>query len=126
MDDPVTPEEPIARFLRQGSQMRRSVDRPHWKTFMPRVANGDISVYRTSALVNEQIRQIGQAYVARPGLPVVGHAMLIARNFTAHLLSVVPEPTPHPRHANVVGWESDPKNRVIAHELAEIASLVAY
>jgi hypothetical protein len=126
MEDIVTPGEPIARFIRSHSHMRLGLGKPKFLAFMPRVANGDISVYRIAGLDVAAVVSLGAGYVASPNSPVKGHCVQLADNFFAEQLNIEAAPNPHLRHANVVGWTSDPKNRITAHKLADKAELTVY
>lgn len=122
----VDPGEEITRFLRSSSHLRRGMGRPHFAAFLPKVPNGDISVYRTLGMARADIVDLGARFVARPELPLKGHCSLTAQELFVEGLGVVSAPDPHERHANVCGWTADPKNRIIARKLADKASLVVY
>jgi len=126
LDEVVDPAEEITRFLRNSSHLRRGIGRPHFAAFLPRLPDGDISVYRTLEMANADIVELGARFVGRPELPLKGHCSLPAQQFFAEGLDVVPAPNPHERHANVCGWTADPKNRIIAKKLADKATLVVY
>jgi hypothetical protein len=126
LDEVVDPAEEITRFLRSTSHLRRGIGRPHFAAFMPRLQDGDISVYRTLGMAKADIIDLGARFVGRPDLPLKGHCSLAAQDLFVEGLDVVPAPDPHERHANVCGWTADPKNRIIAKKLADKASLVAY
>lgn len=93
---------------------------------MPRIQDGDISVYRTLGMAKTDIVDLGAHFVGQPDLPLKGHCSLVAQDLFVEGLDVVPAPDPHERHANVCGWTSDPKNRIIAKRLADKATLVVY
>jgi len=122
----VDPAEEITRFLRTTSHMRRGIGRLHFAAFLPKFPDGEISVYRTVGMAKVEIVDLGARWVGRPDLPLKGHCSLAAEDLFAEGLDVVPVPNPHKRHANVCGWTTDPKNRIIARKLAEKASLVVY
>lgn len=126
MDEVVGPAEEITRFLRNSSHLRRGKGRPHYTAFLPRVPDGDISVYRTLGMARADIVDLGERFVARPELPLKGHCGLTAQDVFVEGLDVVSAPNPHKRHANVCGWTADPKNRIIARQLADKANLVVY
>lgn len=106
--------------------MRLGLGRPHFNAYMPRVPNGEISVYRTSDLPVNDIQALGAEYVGTADSPLKGHCDLLANDLFAEALNVVSAPTPHIRHANVIGWAMDPKNRIIAKKLADKATLAVY
>lgn len=120
------PGEEITRFLRTSSHMRRGIGRPQFAAFLPRLPDGEISVYRTLGLEQAEVTDLGARFVGRPDLPLKGHCCLVAQDFFVEGLDVVSAPSPHDRHANVCGWTADPRNRVIAKKLADKATLVAY
>ena len=126
MDEVVNPGEEITRFLRNTSHLRLGAGRPHFSAFMPRLQEGDISVYRTQGMTKPDIADLGARYVGRPDLPLKGHCSLAAQEIFMEGLDIVPAPDPHERHANVCGWSVDPKNRIIAKKLADKAILVVY
>ncbi len=126
MDEAVDPGESISRFLRNSSHFRPALCRPHYSAYLPRVADGEISVYRTSGLAPPDIASLGARYVGRPDSPLKGHCDLVASAFFSEGLNIESAPIPHVRHANVKGWATDPKNRIIARKLAELATLTAY
>lgn len=118
--------EQITRYLRNSSHMRLGKGRPHFSAYLPRVQDGDVSVYRTDNMTDTDVRQLGSAYVGRPDAPVKGHCDLLASAIFAEGLNIQSAPHPHPRHANVIGWSIDSKNRLIAKKLSDKATLVAY
>jgi hypothetical protein len=126
LEEVVDPTEEITRFLRSSSHLRRGMGRPHFAAFLPRLQDGDISVYRTQGMARVDVVDLGARFVARPELPLKGHCSLTAQDLFVEGLNVVPAPDPHERHANVCGWTADPKNRIIARKLADKASLVVY
>jgi len=126
LDEVVDPAEEITRFLRNSSHLRRGIGRPHFAAFLPRLHDGDISVYRTLGMAKADIVDLGARFVAGPELPLKGHCSLTAQDLFVKGLDVVPAPDPHERHANVCGWTADPENRIIAKKLADKATLVVY
>lgn len=126
MTPDVDPAERITRFLRHGSQMRRDKMQPHYKAYLPASANGCISVYRTVNLSGVEIVDLGAQHVERPEAPLKGYCCLPAATVFGQGLDVEFAPVPHVRHANISGWESDPRNRIIARALADSATLTEY
>lgn len=126
MEDIVTPSESITRFIRSHSHMRLGLGKPKFLAFMPRVPNGEISVYRTDGLDVTAVVSLGAGYVASANSLIKGHCVQLATDFFTEQLNIEAAPTPHPRHANVVGWTSDPKNRIAAQKLADKATLTVY
>lgn len=64
--------------------------------------------------------------MASANSPIKDHCVQAAADFFAEQLNIEVAPNPHPRHANVVGWTSDPKNRITAQKLADKARLTSY
>lgn len=126
MEDTVAPAESITRFIRSHSHMRLGLGKPKFLAFMPRVATGNISVYRTAGLDLAAVASLGAEYVASPSSPIKGYCAQLASDFYVERLNIEAAPNPHPRHANVVGWTSDPKNRITAQKLADKAALTVY
>lgn len=93
---------------------------------MPRNPDGEISVYRAEGLDSSEIKVLGDAHVATATSPVKGHCVQPAIGFLSLGLGIESAPNPHPRHANVVGWVTDPQNRIIAKKLADQAVLTVY
>ena len=87
--------------------------------------DGEMSVYRTIDLDDPDIFEIGQHYVADiQNKPLLGRADIKALKILEKDLSVISDPDPHPRHANIVDWpEEREKYRLIAVELADEAEL---
>ena len=126
MGPTVAPAEQITRYLRNSGHMRPGLQRPHFTAYMPQVADGDISVYRTMDLSDADIEALGAQHVGKPANPLKGHCCLSADAIFGEGLNIVSAPNPHPRHANVTGWVNDPKNRIIARKLADLARLTVY
>jgi len=94
---------------------------------MPREEFGNISVYCVRGLTDREVKELGEEYVqGSGGRPLKGHALVPASVFEAHKLALVLDGIPHARHANVIGWETDAKNRLAAKALAEASSLKPY
>jgi hypothetical protein len=74
----------------------------------------------------QPFRTIGAEYVGKPESPLKGHCVLVASVIYGQALNVAPDPVPHARHANIRGWSDDAKNRVIAKNLADAATLTVY
>lgn len=77
-------------------------------------------------LTSDEIWVIGEEYVApKRGLPILARADLNVEDINpASQVSINPEPTPHPRHADIVGWPSEKsEQKLIASELALASKL---
>lgn len=126
MGDEIDQAESITRFLRSSSHIRRALGRPHYSAYLPRVPDGEISVYRTTGMEPRDITALGDQYVRKADHLLKGHCDLAAEQFFNEGLSVEAAPHPHVRHANVRGWTTDPKNRIAARKLADKAVLTVY
>lgn len=126
MDVVIDPTETITRYLRNSSHLRPGLRRPNYTAYMPRVPDGNISVYRTTRMAPEETAGLGAQYVGKPESPLKGHCDLAADGFFCEGLNIESVPEPHERHANVGGWTGDPKNRIVARKLADKAVLTIY
>lgn len=126
MEEVIDKSESITRFLRNSSHMRPALGRPHFSAYLPRLPDGEISVYRTRGMPKPAIADLGAQYVSKPENPLRGHCDLTAGDCFGEGLNVVAAPNPHMRHANVNGWTNDPRNRIVARKLADKATLTAY
>ena len=121
----VSPNEPISRFI---------FSREHFKTgrvssaaFMPSPKTLDISVYRIGGCGEKKIWLLGDLFVAAKRKD--NRAILARGDVASELvfnegLEIVPEPSPHPRHANISNWPSDkPHQKIKAMALAKGATL---
>jgi hypothetical protein len=120
----VEASEQIARYIlskRHFSTTNRTVK---YGAYLP-APDGETSVYRISELSEEEIWEIGQENVAKPS-----NRTLYARGDTpANVilktgLTLVPETTSHPLHANIVKWPSDKdEQKMLALEIVNEAVL---
>jgi len=63
--------------------------------------------------------------VVMPDKPIQARADLTAATIRNSGLEVEPEPTPHPAHADIVGWPQEkPEQMETAKELATLSQLV--
>jgi len=124
MEEVVSAEEPIARFITGKDYYRPSNGTVKHNAFMPN-GRGETSVYRTRDLIDDEIFGIGCVFFAEKiGKSLMGRADIAASEVFEKGLAIVSEPTPHPRHANIVDWPPDKsKIRMIAVELAAKATL---
>ena len=124
MDD-VEPNERLSRFILDKRLIRPDMSVKHG-SFMP-PKTGKLSVYRTRGQTDQAIWEIGQEFVANPlQKSLFGRADLsTAQQAISEGLSVLAEPTPHPLHADIVGWPSDSTElRLKAVKLAGMATAV--
>ena len=124
MTDSVSPDEIISRFYFNKKNIRSdNTVKPN--EFMP-PKNGRMSVYRVSGLDDKDIWEIGKTFVqAERGLPIIGRGDLNAVDIYDLDLTISPTELPHPRHANVEGWElNTEKDRLKALKLAAVARTI--
>lgn len=119
------PGEQLSRYLLERSKFAGSTGRVKHPAFMP-PTNKRLSVYCTTGLPEPEIWQIGQQHVEVPiGKPVLARADLNSLEVYNNGLTVELDRVPHPRHANVVGWDGiGTEVRLIAMKLADAATLV--
>lgn len=125
MDEAVSPREDVTRFIFQKAYFRSTDKTVRHNAFIPHRGSGTTSVYRIIGLTNTEIYEIGQKFVADLfSKPLMGRADIGVSEIVKHELSVTPDPTPHPRHANICNWPEDQsKQKMIAMELAADAQL---
>jgi hypothetical protein len=130
-DDIVTPSERISRyFLQKKGRCSPSKKTVSYGAFLP-PSNLRESVYRTTNIANAEIWKIGEEYVAKPlsiklgkDKKIHGRADIAAVEIINRGLELSPDTTPHPLHANIVGWpEEKDEQKMLAVELANKASL---
>ena len=124
MEEEVSAEEPITRFITGKDYYRPSNGTVKHNAFMPN-RKGETSVYRTKDLADDEIFEIGRIFFAEKiGKSLEGRADISAFEVFEKELAIVAQPTPHPRHANIVDWPPDKsQSRLIAVELAAKAKL---
>lgn len=104
--DNVSTLEPISRFLFSRSQFTESTARISSSVFLPPKNSNQTSVYRTINCSEEKIWWLASKYVASTK-PVLARANIIAKHITDIGLEIIPDFTPHPRHANITNWPED-------------------
>ncbi len=119
--------EQITRYILSKSHYSKVNRTVKYAAYLP-APNGETSVYRTSELAEADIWDIGQEYVAQPR-----EKTLYAKGYTTASviintgLSVVPETTPHPLHANILSWPSEKhEQKMLALEIANQATLTLH
>ena len=121
--DPIRPGERLTRYVLTSSYYR-SLDKTVKHTaFLPN-STGQTSVFRTSGLDEEAIRDIGTRFVAGPlKKTLLGWVNISVDDVLSNNLRIDPDDEP-PRHANIIGWPSDrPEQNLIARILAANARL---
>ena len=124
MEELVSPSEPTARFITQKAYYRSGDKTVKHNAYMPN-KNGETSIYRTTGITGPEIYEIGQKYVGKIiGRSIKGHAEILVSEIIKHRLAVKADPSPHPRHANIIDWPDEKtEQRIIAMELADNALL---
>lgn len=129
--DTVQHLETISRFVLERSKCKTAAGKLRWNGFIPN-KNGQTSVYRIDELPEATIWDIGNKFVlAEYSGPeaqekrLVGRGDLSVQAIFDQKLSVSPDPVPHPRHANIVGWPEDKEDKVeMAKELEGESNLI--
>ena len=114
--------EVLARFIMQKNYVRADSSL-RATPFMP-PQTGRLSVYAISGVDEPEIWAIGNAHVAVPlGKPLHGRADFNSLRVYELGLEVESDPTPHPLHANVIGWDlASTEPRLLALKLAREAT----
>lgn len=116
--------ETLCRFLTDRghySPTKRIVR--HTAFFPPR--DNRLSVYWTTGCSDRVVWELGDRYVAPLRGPILGQGRVNSLVAYAAGLTVDLTGVPHPRHADIVGWDVDRKKaRLQAHKLADKAQLV--
>ena len=100
----IDPNERISRFVLSSNEFRPSDQTVRPKAFIP-PKNKPLSVYRTSALSEDEIWSIGNEFVAEPrGKTLYGRADLLAKDVYALQQKIEPETSIHPLHADIIPW----------------------
>lgn len=124
MEKSIQSSEPLARFITQKAYYRSASKTVRHNAFMPN-REGKTSVYRIIDIGNSEVFEIGQRFVAeKMNKSLLGRADIKVLKILENNLSVISDPDPHPRHANIVDWpEEREKYRLIAVQLADEAEL---
>jgi hypothetical protein len=126
LDNYVEDSEQVARFIFSSNEYKISDQTVRYTAFMP-ARDMAASVYRIGGCSEDEISQIDQKYVSglRTDKKVAkGRAEIFVKHVRRLHLNVVSNPSPHPRHADIVGYSSEAENRMKAVELAQQAKLV--
>jgi len=119
------PGERLSRYIVERNRIRPSNQTVKYIAFMP-PPNRRLSVYKTTGLVENEVWQLGHDYIA-PILqkPILARADVNSVVAYAEGLAVEMAPSPHPRHANIMGWDmNSTRTRLQAISLAAAAKLV--
>ena len=125
MPSRISPSEPISRFIFSREHVKTG--RVSSAAFVPSMKTLDVSVYRTSGCGERRIWLLGDLFVAakrKDNRGILGRADLASQLIFNEGLVIIPETSPHPRHANVTNWPSDkPQQKIKAMALATGATL---
>lgn len=118
----VADEEPLARFLTSSSQFNTLMVKP--SAFLPGPRDGKTSVFRHGAEPRAALWQIANDAIGEQRT-VHGAAVLLAGDVRTARLDIESHEPPA-RHANIVGWPSNPSDQEMARaQLKEFAAVLA-
>lgn len=121
MVDAVDTNEVISRFYFNKKDFRADNTVRH-HAFMPPPKHGRMSVFRINGLDDQEVWEFGRLYVVPERGLIVGRGDLDASKVYDFGLTINPTELPHPRHANIEGWElNTEKDRLKALKLAAAA-----
>jgi hypothetical protein len=128
LSDSIDPSERLARFLRSGSHVAKSLARVKAAAFLPAPDN-DTSVFRVDGIQDTEVTALGAEHV--PQSSKHGAAVLEAEWVSDEDLLVEAKEPPF-RHANIRGWATledkvaqKLKRKSVAAILAERSQWVA-
>lgn len=123
----VAPGECTTRFIFYKNHFNESKGEISPAAFMPSPKTFTISIYRTTGCRERKVWLIGDLFVAHyrtDPRKLVARADLDAGSFFDQGLIIVPNPSPHPRHADVTNWPNDKaQQKIKAIALAQVAAL---
>lgn len=116
------PGETLTRFLSDRSHLRADGSVKH-NAFLP-PKTGKLSTYWISRLPDDEIWRLGREYVAPYRGPILARADINSLACYELGLGVELDGVPHPRHANIVGWDpTTTEHRLRAVKLAAKATV---
>ena len=120
------PWERVTPYLFHSNQFSAKKKIVLWPAFSPSPKNQSKSVYWTSRLIGYFVWSIGQRHVAPFRGPLKGRADLETSSIYATPgLAIKLTSKPHPRHADIVGWDKDRRAmRLQAEKLADEATFL--
>lgn len=123
--DSVSPDENLARFILQGSHIRKIDNTVKPEAFVPH-PYADLSVTRHLSLTPAEVWSVGEDISRQTGKSLHGRADTQANTYINQTLNVLPDPVPNnSNHAIVLGWPTDkPLQKMIAMEIAAKSVLV--
>jgi hypothetical protein len=122
----VAQEEVLARYILQGSHLRRGDQTVKPDAFVPH-PHLDLSVTRHLAATEDELWSVGGCIAAARTSTLHGRADVPAAACLRQKLVVHAAPLANnPNHANISGWPNlKPAQKAIAQELAACATFVA-
>ncbi len=128
----IPPGEKLTRFIRYNRDFAKPNIVRH-QVFLPHKKKTDISVFRISELLDNEVWRIGLEHVQTDELPVLARADLSVSDVYDNNLKVIPDPQSHEAHANITGFPAEREEnktedrklrRSIARKLALVSELV--
>lgn len=132
MDKHVKDTEPLVRYLVPKRHFKPIKNEPGKfeitaKAFFPSFRTGALSVYRVEELSDSDIWSIADNYVAPKLQDFNGtfnaRADIATEAVRKYGLDVVPETTPHERHADIINWGSVPSDPDSKEQRDEVRAL---
>ena len=125
--DEILREERLTRYILNRKYYSREKNEVKYALFMP-PSDLRFSVFRTSSLNDQRIRDIGNEIVAAPqGRTLKGRGDLKVQDVLDVDLGVEAFKEPHELHAHIIGWpDKETEQRLFAEKLALKATLVLF
>lgn len=118
---PVSPEEPLARFLYSSGWCSRQKDMVKQAAFIPD-RKKRLSVYRSDGMTKTELWNIGDRNPNERNLHGVG---IVAVSEVGMVGLGLDPNDDHPRHADITGWPEDKEEqKILALQLSSSAKLV--
>lgn len=120
----VTESESVTRYIFSKRHFSKKNDIVKYGAYLP-AEDGKASIFRTTDLDEQDIWEIGWEFVAKPtGRTLRARGDTSAAIIMDTVLDIVPDTTPHPRHANIVNWPPDKaEQKLLAVQIANQAKL---
>lgn len=122
----VLDEERLSRFIFCKDHFSTLKNEVKYGAFIP-PKNLELSIYRSNFLSENEIWKIGKNNVTElraDNKKIISRADITTSLVRIKGLDAISKPTPHPLHADIIGWSSDKSlQKLKAQELALLASL---
>jgi hypothetical protein len=113
VEEHISDNEPLTKFLEDSKDYEVSTGKVKVSAFYPSNKYGAVSVIRILDLMEVEIWDIADQFVAPTRKPKNGNyrarADLATSNVRETGLTVKSETTDHPRHADITGWITPPR-----------------